>query len=85
MLVLTVKGDDLSIMLANTCIRNQQAAADNQPELTCIIIGRQRWSDPEQPNLLPHNQPSPKLSQSRSGDSATDVHREQISRDTRSH
>lgn len=34
MLVLTVKEDVLSIILANRGIRKQQEAAKNQPELT---------------------------------------------------
>lgn len=85
MLVLTVKEDGFSIILANRGIRNQQEAAENQPELTCVITRRKRLPDPAQPNShqLPHNQPSLEVLQSRSGDCARDVCREQISMETR--
>lgn len=44
MLVLTIKKDDLSIILANMGFKNQYIAAENQPE--CIYIGRQTLNSP---------------------------------------
>lgn len=70
---LTVKEDDLSRILANMAIRAQEGAAENQ-------------SGPEQSNLLRSpsaGSPISELSQTKSGDFALDVCREQISGDTR--
>lgn len=82
MLVLTIKEDVLSIIVANRGIGNQQEAAENQHEFT---TRRKRLPDPAQPNShqLPHSRPSLELAQSRSGDCARDTCKEQISVDTR--